>query len=140
MNVLFYLTPKSNCEILYDDESIREAMERMELSGFTALPIVNKADGLYRGTLTDGDLLWAMKNLCDFDVREAELHNIMEIHHRKDNRPVSVSTDMRDLLNVAMEQNFVPIVDDRNNFIGIVTRKSILRQYGASLGFDLENL
>ena len=140
MNVLFYLTPKSNCEILYEDESIREAMERMEISGFTALPIVNKADGVYRGTLTDGDLLWAMKNLCDFDLKEAELHNIMEIAHRKDNRPVSVSTDMRDLLNMAMEQNFVPIVDDRNNFIGIVTRKSILRQYGATLGFDLENL
>lgn len=140
MNVLFYLTPKSNCEILLDDESIREAMERMELSGFTALPIVSKTDGAYRGTLTDGDILWAMKNICDFDVKEAELHNIMEISHRKDNQAVSVSTDMRDLLNKAMEQNFVPIVDDRNNFIGIVTRKSILRQYGASLGFDLENL
>ena len=140
MNILFFLTPKANCEVLYDDESIREALERMELSGYAALPIIRKEDGVYQGTLTDGDLLWALKNRCDFDLKEAQAHGIMEIAHRKDNRPVSVSTDMRDLLNMAMEQNFVPIVDDRNNFIGIVTRKSILRQYGATLGFDLENL
>ena len=53
----------------------------------------------------------------------------MEIAHRKDYVPVSVSTDMNDLLQKALDQNFVPVVDDRNTFIGIVTRKSILAQY-----------
>ena len=140
MNILFYLTPKSSCEVLYDDESIREALERMEMTGFSALPIIGKADGVYHGTLTEGDLLWAMKNLCQFDLHTAEVHNIMEISHHKDNLPVSVSTDMRDLLNKAMDQNFVPVVDDRNTFIGLVTRRSIMRQFGSTLGFDLENL
>ncbi len=140
MNILFYLTPKSSCEVLYDDESIREALERMEMTGFSALPIIGKADGVYRGTLTEGDLLWAMKNLCQFDLRNAELHNIMEISHHKDNLPVSVSTDMRDLLKKAMDQNFVPVVDDRNTFIGLVTRRSIMRQFGSAIGFDPENL
>ena len=134
MNILFYLTPKANCEVLYDDESIREALERMELAGFTSLPIVSKQDGTYRGTLTEGNLLWAMKNLCDFDLKLAQIHSIMEIAHRKDNLPVTVSTDMASLLTKAMEQNFVPVVDDRNNFIGIITRKSILRKYISDLG------
>ena len=140
MNILFYLTPKSNCEVLHDDESIREALERMEMTGFSALPIIGKTDGVYRGTLTEGDLLWAMKNLCQFDLRNAETHSIMEISHHKDNLPVSVSTDMRDLLNKAMDQNFVPVVDDRNTFIGLVTRRSILRQFAGAVGFDLENI
>lgn len=136
MNILFYLTPKANCEVLYDDESIREALERMELAGFTSLPIVSKYDGTYRGTLTEGDLLWAMKNLCSFDLKLAQAHSIMEIAHRRDNLPVTVSTDMASLLNKAMEQNFVPVVDDRNNFIGIITRKSILRKYISDLGLS----
>ena len=133
MNILFFLTPKASCEVLYDDESIREALERMELSGFAALPIIRKEDGVYRGTLTDGDVLWALKNQCDFDLKEAQLHGIMEIAHRKDYLPVSVSTDMNDLLQKALDQNFVPVVDDRGSFIGIVTRKTILAQYIASI-------
>ena len=132
MNLLFYLTPKASCEVLYDDESIREALERMELSGFAALPIISKEDGVYLGTLTDGDLLWALKNRCNFDLKLAQAHGIMEISHRKDYLPVSVSTEMDDLLHKALDQNFVPVVDDRGTFIGIVTRRSILAQFAAS--------
>ena len=131
MNLLFYLTPKAECKHLYDDESIREALERMELSGFSALPIIRKEDGVYRGTLTEGDLLWALKNLCRMDLKLAETHNIMEIAHRRDNLAVSVGTDMSELLQKAVDQNFVPVVDDRSSFIGIVTRRSILRAYAA---------
>ena len=129
MNILFFLTPKASCEVLFDDESIREALERMELSGYAALPIIRKEDGAYQGTLTDGDLLWALKNRCDLDFKKAQGHSIMEIAHRKDYLPVSVSTDMSDLLQKALDQNFVPVVDDRGTFIGIVTRKSILAQF-----------
>ena len=137
LNILFYLTPKANCELLYDDESIREALERLELSGFSALPIVNKENGLYRGTLTEGDLLWAMKNLCNMDLKEAETHNIMEITHSRDNTPVSISTEGNELMSKVLVQNFVPVVDDRDNFIGIVTRRSILREYMKSLGIEV---
>lgn len=137
MNILFYLTPKANCELLYDDESIREALERLELSGFSALPIVNKENGFYRGTLTEGDLLWAMKNLCNMDLKEAETHNIMEIAHSRDNTPVSISTEGNELMKKVLVQNFVPVVDDRDNFIGIVTRRSILREYMKSLGIEV---
>ena len=137
MNILFYLTPKANCELLYDDEPIREALERLELSGFSALPIVNKENGLYRGTLTEGDLLWAMKNLCNMDLKEAETHNIMEITHSRDNTPVSISTEGNELMRKVLVQNFVPVVDDRDNFIGIVTRRSILREYMKSLGIEV---
>jgi len=126
MNILFFLTPKTDCAYLEEDESLREAMERMEHTGFTALPILGK-DGGYLGTLTEGDLLRAVKNLCLMDLRQAEKHNIMECTHRRDNRAVNVTTQIDDLVNVAIDQNFVPVVDDKNDFIGIVTRKAILQ-------------
>lgn len=129
MNILFFLTPKANCEFLSDDESLREALERMELAGFSALPIVSKQDGSYKGTLTEGDLLWALKNVCQMSLRKAQMRNIMEVHHHHDYLPVTVSTDISNLLQRAVDQNFVPVVDDRNTFIGIVTRRTILRHY-----------
>ena len=130
MNILFFLTPKANCAFLEDTDTIRQALEKMENAGYAAIPILD-SQGIYRGTLTEGDLLWALKNICDFNLKQAENHSIMEISHRRDNAPVSISTNMEDLLQKASEQNFVPVVDDRSAFIGLVTRKAILTHLAA---------
>ena len=125
-NILFFLTPKAMCVYLYDDFTLRQALEKMESAGFAALPILNKR-GEYRGTLTEGDLMWAIKNMCYMDMRQAEAHRIMEIARRKDNIPVRVTTSMHDLVERASTQNFVPVVDDKDAFIGIVPRSAIIK-------------
>ena len=125
-NVLFFLLPKAMCAYLYDDYTVRQALEKMESAGYQALPILNRR-GEYRGTLTEGDLLWGIKNMCYMDMRQAEARKIMEISRRKDNVPVRVTTSMHDLVERASHQNFVPVVDDLGRFIGIVTRRDILR-------------
>ena len=96
-NILFFLLPKAMCAFVYDDYTVRQALEKMEVSGYAALPILNR-HGEYRGTLTEGDLLWALKNLCYMDMRQAEARRIMEISRRKDNVPVPVNTSMQDLV------------------------------------------
>ncbi len=125
-NILFFLLPKAMCAYLYDHYTIRQALEKMETARYAALPILNRR-GEYRGTLTEGDLLYAMKNLCYMDLRQAEAHRIMEIERRRDNVPVRVTTSMQDLIERASHQNFVPVVDDKDTFIGIVTRRSIIK-------------
>ena len=98
----------------------------MESAGYSSIPILNR-HGEYRGTLTEGDLLWALKYICYMDMRQAEAHRIGEIERRKDNVPVRVTPSMHDLIDRASTQNFVPVVDDKDAFIGIVTRSSILK-------------
>ena len=125
-NILFFLMPKAMCAYLYDDYTIRQALEKMEAAGYAAIPILNRR-GEYRGTLTEGDLLWALKNMCYMDMRQAEAHRITEIFHRKEYVPVRVTTSMHDLIDRASTQNFVPVVDDKDAFIGIVPRRSIIK-------------
>ena len=125
-NILFFLTPKAMCAFVYDDYTIRQALEKMESAGYAALPILNKR-GEYRGTLTEGDLLWALKNMCYMDMRQAEARRIVEITRRKDHIPVRITTGMQDLVDRASSQNFVPVVDDYDTFIGIVTRSAIIK-------------
>ncbi len=125
-NILFFLTPKAMCAFVYDDYTIRQALEKMETAGYASLPILNKR-GEYRGTLSEGDLLWAMKNICYMDMRQAEARRIIEINRRRDYIPVRVTTGMHDLVQGASSQNFVPVVDDKDAFIGIVTRSSIIK-------------
>ena len=124
-NILFFLTPKAMCDFLLDDFTLRQALEKMEATGFAALPILNRR-GEYRGTLTEGALLWAIKNLCYMDIRQAEAHRIMEITRRKNYVPVRVTTSMHDLVERSAAQNFVPVVDDKDTFIGIITRRAII--------------
>ena len=125
-NILFSLTPKALCAFVYDDYTVRQALEKMESAGYAALPILNKR-GEYRGTITEGDLLWALKNLCYMDMRQAEARRIMEIARRKDHVPVRVTANMHDLVERASTQNFVPVVDDKDTFIGIITRSAIIK-------------
>ena len=125
-NILFFLTPKAMCAYLYDDCTIRQAIEKMEVAGYTAIPILNR-QGEYRGTLTEGDLLWAVKNMCNMDMRQAECRRIMEIPRRKDNIPVRITASMFDLIERASNQNFVPVIDDYGAFIGLITRKAIIK-------------
>ena len=125
-NILFFLTPKAMCAFVYDDFTIRQALEKMEAAGYAALPILNKR-GEYRGTVTEGDLLWALKNMCYMDMRQAEARKLMEIQRRKNYLPVRVTTGMHDLVERVSGQNFVPVVDDKDTFIGIITRSAIIK-------------
>ena len=120
-SILFFLTPKAMCAYLYDDYTIRQALEKMEASGYAAIPILNRR-GEYRGTLTE-----AMKNMCYMDMRQAEARRIIEISRRKDNIPVRITATMQDLIERASNQNFVPVVDDYGAFIGLITRKAIIK-------------
>ncbi len=128
MNILFLLTPKSACAYVREEDTIRQAMERMAISGYAAVPILAK-DGTYRGTVTEGDLLWAIKDLYCMDMRAAEGRSVMEIRRRRDNQPVGVATPVEALVEAAVEQNFIPVVDDRNAFIGLVTRKALVQHF-----------
>ncbi|MDD6326675.1 MAG: CBS domain-containing protein [Lachnospiraceae bacterium] len=134
MNILFYLVPKSEVMYLYDDYSLRQAMEKMEYHKYGAVPIINRA-GNYVGTLTEGDILWELKDRKLTNLHEAEEIMLRHINRKRDNEPVNVNCNIEDLVMTSMNQNFVPVIDDNGIFIGIVTRKSIIeycyKQYKA---------
>ena len=126
MNVLFFLTPKSEVAYLYDDYSLRQALEKMEYHRYAAVPILNRR-GNYIGTISEGDLLWNIKDKFSMDLREAENIPLTSLARRWHNEPVNVNCDIGDLILTSMNQNFVPVIDDNKIFIGIITRKDIIQ-------------
>ena len=100
----------------------------MEYHKYSSIPILDD-EGSYVGVLTEGDLLWGIKNKYDLDLKEAENVPITDINRRRDYAQVSVRSSMEDLIKVAMNQNFVPVMDDDGKFIGIVTRKDIIKYF-----------
>ena len=128
MNILFFLTPKSEVAYIHDDESLRQVLAKMEYHKYSAVPIISR-QGTYVGTITEGDLLWYIKNQLDLNLQEARRILITNVPRRSDNTPVSIDSNMEDLLDKAMKQNFVPVLDDKKSFIGIVTRKDIMKYF-----------
>ncbi|WP_433944806.1 CBS domain-containing protein [Paenibacillus sp. SN-8-1] len=126
MNIAFFLLPKSDVVSVTLDSTLRQTLERMEYHRYTAVPIIDKT-GVYVGTVTEGDLLWYMKNSKgQVTFENASRFLLKDIPLRVDNKPVSIDEDMEDLINLAKVQNFVPVVDDMNRFIGIVRRSQII--------------
>ncbi len=125
MNIAFFLTPKSDviCENL--SSTMRQAMERMEYHSYTAVPLIDEK-GHYVGTLTEGDLLWMLKNNPDLSFKNCTKIKIGDIPRRMVNKPVSINADIESLVSLAVNQNFVPVVDDEGIFIGIIKRSDII--------------
>lgn len=125
MNILFFLTPKADVAYVEDDDSLRQVLEKMEHHGYTAIPLLSR-DGRYIGTITEGDLLWFLKDRNFPELKQLEEMPITAIARRRDNQAVLIGESMENLFEKVMNQNFVPVVDDKRVFIGIVTRKDLL--------------
>lgn len=125
MNILFFLTPKEEVAHVDEDDTLRQVLEKMEHHGYTAIPLLDE-DGKYIGTITEGDLLWFLKDRNFPDLKLLEDMPITAIARHRDNKAVNVAEPMEGLFDKVMNQNFVPVVDDKRVFIGIVTRKDVL--------------
>ena len=125
MNIAFFLTPKN--EVVYENQeaTMRQVMEKMEHHGYAAIPLINK-EGKYVGTLTEGDLLWKLKNTPDLNFKNTESVKVKDISRRVNHKSVSITSNIESLISLAINQNFVPVTDDNGIFIGIIKRSDII--------------
>ncbi|MEF3301549.1 CBS domain-containing protein [Paenibacillus sp. GYB003] len=132
MNIAFFLIPKHEVVYLTAQSTLRQALERMEYHRYTAVPVLSE-EGHYIGTITEGDLLWFLKNAPDVTFDNAHRHHVSAVPMRMQNKPVYIDANMTDLISKAKVQNFVPVIDDREQFIGIVPRSSIIEYCSSRL-------
>lgn len=132
MNIAYFLTPKANVVYLKSTSNMRQAMEKMEYHRYSAIPVISD-DNKYVGTLTEGDLLWKMKNTPDLNFNNTNRIMLSEVPMHQKNAPVNIYCKIDNLITKAINQNFVPVVDDQDCFIGIIKRSSIINYCYESL-------
>ena len=130
MNIAFFLVPKSDVVCLPANSTMRQALEKMEYHRYSAIPLIDE-HGRYAGTITEGDLLWKMKNTPGLTFAKTEHVMIKDVPLQMNNNSVRVNTEMECLLSLAIAQNFVPVVDDSEIFIGIIRRREIMEYYAS---------
>ena len=70
-----------------------------------------------------------IKNEANFDIEIAESVKINTIEKYRSYEAITIDSTMDEVLKLAMNQNFVPIIDDRGMYIGIIKRKDIIKCY-----------
>ena len=126
MNILFCLTPKSEVDFIYDDASLNKAIQIFERNSFFILPLINKK-GRFIGTISAADILGCIKENFDLSIKASAEFPVRNVKRIKEYKAVNGgTTSMEEIVDVALDQNFIPVVDDDYNFIGIITRKSIM--------------
>jgi CBS domain-containing protein len=128
MKIAFFLTPKEKVTYLFLNSTMHQALDTMESKRFTAIPLIDEK-GKYAGTLTEGDLLWKMKNTPELTFAGTSKIVLRDVPRQVINTPVRIHAEMEDLLSLAINQNFVPVVDDNDNFIGIIKRSDIIGHF-----------
>lgn len=132
MNIASFLVPKINVAYLHEDMTIRQGLEKLRRSGYTAIPVLDNKDK-YVGVISEGDFLWSIvernENLEEITMKSLEPLKIKDIIRIGKVTAVCIDTDMEALLAQAQTQNFVPVIDDRGMFIGIITRSDIIKYF-----------
>ncbi len=125
MNILRFVIPKSLVEYIEDDSTVRQALEKMRFHRYVAIPVLD-GEGKYVGTLRNQDLFLYFYEHETFDARAAEGTPVTEILDLSYSKPLLHSAGMNELFERVKEHNFVPVVDDRGCFIGIILRRDVM--------------
>ena len=136
MNIAYFLTPKKDTAYLYDDYTLRQALEKMRAHGYTRIPVISRS-GKYINVVGEGDFLWYMLDnsggagVSMHGAEELKLKDILERDRARPYRSARITATKDELIELAMNQNFVPVTDDEGVYIGIVTRRNIMRHFAS---------
>lgn len=128
MNIITLLTPKENTFYLDSHSTIRQVLEKLDYHKFTSVPLIDKK-GHYVSTLSEGDILRHIKNNCSFDIEVAESCTVDKVEIYRPYKALGINSSIQEVLKLALEQNFIPMVDDRGMYIGIIQRKGIIKYF-----------
>lgn len=133
-SIISLLTPKRITFYLLDISTVRQAIEKFDAHKFSVVPLVD-LEGHYVGTLSEGDLLRFIKNEYDLNLKEAENVIVKDIEHYRPYQSVKVDALISEVFALSLEQNFIPVVDDKDVYIGIITRKEVIRYLSEKIDF-----
>ena len=126
MNIFPYLTPKNNTYYIIDNISVRQAIEKFDFYKFSVVPVIDE-NGKYINSISEGDLLCFIKNNNPISLKDLEKIPLFEVPRYRTYECLSISSTFDEILNLSLNQNFIPIIDDRGMFIGIIKRKDIIK-------------
>lgn len=126
MNIAQIMLPKVLTVTICETNTVRQGMEVFLRYGYTAIPVVGE-DGKYLGSVSEGDFWRHMCKIGTTDKKAQEKYQIKDIYRPDFCEPLSINAEIDLVVDTALKQNFIPIIDGRGYLSGIVTRQGVIR-------------
>lgn len=123
VSIVGLMKPKNAVTYILKDDSIGMALDVFKKSGFATIPVVD-SDDVYVGTVSEGDLL---RYICYNGMANVNEDTVESIVNVKRNPAVSDIADSSAIVQGILSQNFLSMVDEAGHFIGIITRKDVIK-------------
>ena len=124
MKAFDLIIPKNKVEFIYSDITIGDALRKLGKKKFAMVPVLERQSERYLYSLSAGDILFEI--IKTDDVASAKQQLLTSVTIDRLIVPSLKDTDVMELSDLAIAQNYIPIVDNKGTFLGIVTRRSIL--------------
>ena len=125
MNTAKLINTKTMVAYIYGDLSAKEGLKEFIAHGFTAVPVIDR-EGMYLGVVSERDFLYRLLDAGSVEAADANGHTVADLVSDTRFEAVTIHADMDILFYRIIAQNFVPVIDSRGMFSGIVTRKDVL--------------
>lgn len=135
MKAIDLIIPKNKVEYIYNDITVGDALRKISKKRFTMVPVLERNSERYLYSLAASDIL--MRILKDGDIEKTKLEMLSSVSIDRLIVPCDKETDITALADLAVSQNFIPIIDAKGAFVGLVTRQAII-DYLISEAFDSE--
>lgn len=125
-----FLTPADELAIFIDTHNTDHVMLLMISNGYSRVPVLTK-DKKYVGTISMSDIF---KYQVKHELSDEALAGL-DIGLMVNTKivPVNSESTLTELMHRAVDYPFLPIVDDDGTFLGIVTRKSVMKAVNSLL-------
>ena len=125
-SIMSIFTPKKTTAFLNENATVRQAIELFDVHKYAVIPLVDN-EGHYVGTLSEGDLLRYIKNVAKYDIKATEKVLIKDMERYREYRALEVNSMWSEFFVLSLDQNFIPVTDDKGIYIGIVKRREIIK-------------
>lgn len=124
MKAIELSTPRSKVEFLYNDMTVGEAIKKMSKRRYSMIPVLEKDSNRYLYSISSGDLLYRI--IVETKLEDAYALPLSVVSVERLVLAAPADSDPADLADLVANQNYIPLVDAKGVFAGIVTRKAYL--------------
>lgn len=124
-----FLTPADKLAVIIDTHNIDHAKLLLSHMTYSRVPVVTE-EGQFFGTI---GLTEIIKYQAENELTDDELNKDISLIARTAEETVGLDYELTEVMRKLVDQSFLPVLGENREFIGIITRKSILKTINALL-------
>ena len=129
-----FLTPADKLAVIIDSHNMDHAKLLLSHMSYSRVPVVTE-DNRFVGTIGLNEII---QYQAENELTDEELQQDISLIAKRDVATVKEDYELADVLRKLIDESFLPVLGENDAFLGIITRKSILKAINALVhSFDI---